>query len=495
MIEDVTPCFCFLFQNYIAGDVTFCHGKLYKKSRTTMEKRDDKGEIVGHNGFNLSFRRIQMHRDLHQKLIAWKSSHRRKPLILRGARQVGKTHLLREFAAKNYKHVFYLNFDEDPGLKSLFEASLSPDKILGKLAIHFGVKIESKDSIIIFDEIQESPNALNCLKYFNEKANEYHIAAAGSLLGVKLAQTKGFPVGKVNFLDLYPLSFYEFLSAVGKGSLRGLIECNPFHEEIPEVFHEELIEFLKTYSYVGGMPEAVKHYCNEGNIIHIHEIHKEILDAYTLDFSKHAPKNQIMKISDLWQIIPSQLGKENKKFIFSAIAKSARGREYEDALQWLTDAGMILKSQHVSVPRLPLSGYSEKNNFKVFMLDVGLLSTMSKLPAKIILRGHELFTEFKGSLTENFVAQELASRGMKPLYYWSSSGTAEIDFLIEGELKITPLEVKAGTSKQKKSLHVYDSKFNPDFLYRSSLRNFCKNGKVINVPLYAVARLVGDASQ
>ena len=430
-----------------------------------------------------------MERQFYQKLLQWKTSLLRKPLVLRGARQVGKTYILTEFAKREYKDYVYVNFDEEPHFASFFHENLDPDRVIKELSIYFKKTIHPGSTILIFDEIQECPQALASLKYFCEKKNDYHIAAAGSLLGVKLSQ--GFPVGKVNFLDLAPLNFFEFLHALGEERLVAMLEEMQHIEKISDIFHNKLVTLLKYYFVIGGMPEAVATYLKTENLEQVRVVQKKILDAYMLDFAKHAPKEEVMKIMAIWECIPNQLAKENKKFIFSAIRKSARAREFETSLQWLKNAGLIIKANHISTPKLPLDAYSDKQAFKVFMLDVGLLGAMSKLDFRVILEGERLFQEFNGSLTENYVALELHDKHFDDLYYWTSEGVAEVDFIVSSEQLIFPLEVKAGISRKKKSLLVYDEKFStgensPDVLSRATLRNFAHDGKVINYPLYAI---------
>lgn len=431
-----------------------------------------------------------MERDFYQKLLAWKKSKLRKPLVLRGARQVGKTYILTEFAKREYADYVYINFDENPHFGSFFQQNLDPARFIKELNIYFKKTIQPDSTLIILDEIQECPQALACLKYFCEKKNEYHLAAAGSLLGVKL--TDGFPVGKVNFLDLAPLSFFEFLHVIGETQLRSMLEQikHPI-KPISEILHEKLSHFLKYYFIIGGMPEAVSTYLKTDNLEQVREVQKEILDAYMLDFAKHAPKDEVMKIMAVWESVPNQLAKKNKKFIYSAIRKSARAREFETSIQWLKSAGLIIKSNLISTPKQPLDAYADKQAFKVFLLDVGLLGAMSKLDPRIILEGDQLFQEFKGSLTENYVALELHDKYFDGLYYWASEGIAEVDFVISTERHIFPLEVKAGFSRHKKSLTAYFEKFsksskNPIVLSRTSLMNFAHDGNVINYPLYAI---------
>ena len=430
-----------------------------------------------------------MKRDIYQKLQAWKDSARRKPLILNGARQVGKTYALNHFGEQVYENIVYLNFEKDKSLASYFGDSIEPHRIIHFLSLHAKATISPEKTLLIFDEVQECPRALNSLKYFCEEANEYHVAGAGSLLGVKTAHTDGFPVGKVNFLHLYPLNFFEFLSALGEEKLRLHLEGLIHIEPIPVPLHEKLIELLKTYFYVGGMPEAVAEFSSNRNYSTVREIQLEILDAYERDFSKHAPPNQFMKILTIWQHVHTQLAKENKKFIFSVIKKSARGRDYEEAIQWLLEAGLIYKCYHLPTPKLPLTAYSDKNIYKIYLLDVGLLGAQTNLQADTIIKNNELFTEYKGALTENYVAQELKSTEIRDLYYWSSTGMAEVDFIVERRGEILPLEVKAGTSDKKKSLLSYANKYNPSTLLRSSLMNLKHDGKLSNYPLYLISAL------
>jgi hypothetical protein len=423
------------------------------------------------------------------KLLDWKKSARRKPLILQGARQVGKTYILKEFAAAEYENYLYINFEENANIRHFFDSDIQPEKILDQLSVHFDVTILPEKTLIIFDEIQECPNALNSFKYFNEKANQYHIAAAGSLLGVKLKRSKGFPVGNVNFLTLMPMTFFEFLNAINKNKLIQFLTSVEITEQIPLPIHYQLIDLLKIYYYVGGMPEAVKSYINDKNFDETRVVHKEILNAYALDFSKHAEAHEVMKIMTIWNSIPHQLGKENKKFIFSAINKSARAREYESSIQWLSDAGMIHKAYNLSVPKIPLPPYGDNNAFKIYMLDVGLLSTMSQLPKQLIVQNHQLFSEFKGALTENFVAQEMMASFGESLYYWSSENKAEVDFIFSKDLEIYPVEVKSGLTRHSKSLKTYNEKYHPAAAIRLNLDNFKKDANVINCPLYLVSQL------
>lgn len=429
-----------------------------------------------------------MERNIYQSLIEWKQSKRRKPLVLNGARQVGKTYALKHFGKTSYKNMAYLNFERDEKLSQFFEDTLDPKQLIKIISIHTELEIEPSNTLLVFDEIQNSPKALNSLKYFCEEASEYHVAAAGSLLGVKTAGEKGFPVGKVNFLHLYPLTFFEFLSAVGQEKTRLFLEEYHTFEPLPNPMHEKLIQLLKFYFFVGGMPEAVSEYAKTEKLNIVREIQSEILSAYEKDFAKHAPSNEIMKITTVWQQVHRQLAKENKKFIFAAIRKSARGRDYEEAIQWLSDAGLIHKSYLVEVPKFPLSAYADSNIFKLFLADVGLLGAQSNLAPQTIIHGNLLFTEFKGALTENYVAQELIAAKRKEPYYWTSEGMAEIDFLIEDQHEIYPLEVKAGENQKKKSLLVYGQKYAPTKLIRTTTMNLKHDGAIYNYPLYLISR-------
>ncbi len=427
-----------------------------------------------------------MKRDIYQQLMVWKRDRYRKPLILMGARQVGKTYILSAFA-NEYQDELYVNFESMPEVAAIFEGNLDPTKIVSLLEAQFGVAIWPGKTLIIFDEIQECPNALNSLKYFCEQANEYHIVSAGSLLGVKLKRSKGFPVGKVDFLHLKPLSFFEFLDAMGEEKLRLAFEGIDKEEPINEALHNKAIDLLRQYFIVGGMPEAVQIYVNEKNFEQVRKVQQAILDAYVLDFAKHARPTDVMKIMAIWELIHTQLAKENKKFIFSVISKSARAREYDSAIQWLVDAGMIYKSFNISTPKSPIDSYADKNIFKIYMLDVGLLGCMSRLPINAMLQQHKLFMEFKGALTENFVAQELLVNKFDKLYYWTSGGSAEVDFVLPVDLNVYPLEVRAGTTARKKSLLVYAEKYHPELLLRATLMNLKQDGNVCNYPLYLVS--------
>jgi predicted AAA+ superfamily ATPase len=429
-----------------------------------------------------------MKRDLYHKLLEWKQSRWRKPLVIRGARQTGKTFILKEFAGKEYDNFVYLNFEDDPELDAVFAPRFNKENLVKYLSAYGGVKVQPGKTLLIFDEVQASGNGLQALKFFKENANQYHICAAGSLLGIKLkGGGKSFPVGQVNLLDLYPLTFMEFLDAAGKPELRQLIETNKDFTPFPEPFHTQLTELLKQYYFTGGMPEAVFVYFDAGHFDEARRVQEEIIQTYLLDFSKHAQPTDVIKISTIWRSIPSQLAKENKKFLFSAVRKSARAREYESAMQWLTDAGLVYKSLNISTPKLPLSSYAETNYFKVFLLDIGLLGAMSGVTPGMIIKGNDIFSHFHGAFVENYVAQQLIGKFKGELFYWTSPGKAEVDFLFSDEGVIFPLEAKAGINLKSKSLKVYSEKYQPAITSRTSLNNLKADGITRNYPLYAVS--------
>jgi len=429
-----------------------------------------------------------MKRALRFKLYEWKDKPGRKPLLLMGARQVGKTFLLKQFGAEKFKNTVYLNFEDKPRLCELFKDDLEPTTILKALSIEMECEITLGHTLIIFDEVQQCPKALNSLKYFCENAPQYHIAAAGSLLGVKLNHTEGFPVGKVQFLTLHPLSFFEFLESLGEQRLLEFISEIKDPTPLPSILHDKLLSRFKEYMLVGGMPEAVLEFSKSQDFQKVREIQLAILQAYSLDFAKHAPKEQIMKVNQVWASIPAQLAKENKKFIFSVLREGARAREFENALQWLIEAGLIYKVPLITTPKIPLTAYQDPHAFKIYLVDVGLLGAMAALSPKALLRPHDLFQEFKGSLTESFVCQELVHSRYSPMY-WTSDGKAELDFVIQLEDEIFPIEVKSGTSLKKKSLRVYIDAYHPRLAIRCSPLNLVQDGQILNCPLYLLENL------
>jgi uncharacterized protein len=428
-----------------------------------------------------------MKREIYKSLLKWKFSKDRKPLIVKGARQVGKTHLLKSFGKNDYKDLAYFNFEETPALTEFFSKNIETSKLIEQLSIFREKKIEPGETLIFLDEIQAAPKALSSLKYFYEHAPEYHVATAGSLLGVKLGHGAPFPVGKVKFLNLYPFNFFEFLDAIGKKSLCDYLKKKKDFEPIEEAFHEELLYQLRLYLFIGGMPEPILRYIETQDLKMVREYQNNILESYVLDFSKYA-KTESIRLAQVWESIPAQLARENKKFKYSDVAKGARARAYELAIQWLKDAGLILVSNCISAARLPLSGYKEDGKFKVFFLDVGLLGAMLKLSMKTIVQKNTLFSQYNGAFTENYVAQQLYSEGEQELYYWAQPNIAEVDFIISHEETIYPLEVKAGKLRQKQSLKFYDNKYAPPILSRASTRNFKHDGRVCNYPLYGILR-------
>lgn len=425
-----------------------------------------------------------MERFIIDKLLKWKNSKDRKPLILKGARQVGKTYILKDFGDKNYDDVAYFNFDHDDGLAELFLNTKNPTRIIEQLSLVNGKKISKGTTLIIFDEIQECPNALNSLKYFCEEAREYHIVSAGSLLGIRLSKTS-FPVGKVDFLNLYPMTFSEFLIADGQDNLVEVMRQTKEVREIPKIFETQLIYKLKTYYIVGGMPEAVFSWVNDKDIEKVNEIQKNILESYESDFSKHIDVNEANKVSLIWNGIPSQLARENKKFIYQVVKEGARAREYENALNWLNDADLINKCYLVSKCDFPLKAYYDLSSYKIYMNDIGLLRRMSNLDSRIILEGNKLLEEFKGSFTENYVANVLNYLlEDAPNYY--TFDRCEIDFVIQRYNKIIPIEVKSDKSTNHNSLTKYNAKNDNDVSFRFSLNNLSWNGKIVNIPLYFI---------
>ncbi len=423
-----------------------------------------------------------MKRFITEKLIEWKNSRNRKPLILKGARQVGKTYILKEFGDNNYDNVAYFNFDHDDGLSELFLSTKDPKRIIEQLSLVAGKKINPDTTLIIFDEIQECPNALNSLKYFCEEAGEYHVACAGSLLGIRLSKTS-FPVGKVDFLNLYPMTFSEFLIADNSQNLVDVMRQTREVKEIPKIFETQLIEKLKIYYIIGGMPEVVHSWVNDKDIEKVNKIQKNILDSYESDFSKHVDVSDANKISLIWNGIPSQLARENKKFVYQVIKEGARAREYESALIWLNDADLISKCYLISKCAFPLKAYNDLSAYKIYMNDVGLLRRMSNLDSSIILEGNKLLEEFKGAFTENYIANVLKYLlDEAPNYY--TFDRSEIDFVIQRKNKIIPIEVKSDKSTNHNSLTKYNSNNDNEISIRFSLNNLNRNGKIINIPIY-----------
>jgi hypothetical protein len=431
-----------------------------------------------------------MKRDIYKTLNGWRNSIVRKPLLVKGARQTGKTWLLKEFGRLEFKQMVYCNFEEEPLLEDLFRNSLKPSDIIPKLSIHARTDISPGETLLILDEIQLSNNALNSLKYFCEEMPELHVAAAGSLLGLKLSKPRSFPVGKVTLVDVFPMTFLEFLDATGESRLRVMLESLPSLDSIPELFHAKLTDLLKVYYVVGGMPEALSSYVRDHSLDRVRTVQRDILNTYALDFAKHAPNVDVPRLGIVWNSIPATLAKENKKFIFSGLAKGARARDYESALQWLDDASLIHRSYAVESVQLPLAGSADRSAFKVFSLDVGLLAAQARIPVEAVVRGNDLFSTYRGAFVENYVAQQLAalpgSEGNE-LHYWrSESRKAEIDFLVPVQGQILPLEAKAGENPRSKSLGVYRERYQPKLALRTTLLNLKRQDALINIPLYAI---------
>lgn len=428
-----------------------------------------------------------MRRYILEDLRVWKKSKRRKPLIVRGARQVGKTWVLEEFG-KEFKDGFLrINFDKEPEYNQFFETTKDVKRIIRNLELASGQKITT-ETLLIFDEIQACPSALNSLKYFCEDAPEYYIACAGSLLGLTLSE--GFPVGKVDFLDMGPMTFKEFLLAMGDDNYVEYLEAIDEIDTIPDVFSQPLTEKLKMYFVVGGMPEAVKAWVEDGDIKEVDRIQLNILDSYESDFGKHAPEIDVPKIRLIWRSLPSQLAKENKKFLYSVVKEGARAREYENALNWLINADLVKKTSKINKPNLPLSAYEDLTCFKIYYGDVGLLRRHSHLSSSAFIEDNRLFTEFKGALTENFVLQSLLRIFEVPPYYWAET-PHEVDFIIQKENELFPLEVKAGANVAAASIKKYLLKYEKEtkFAIRLSLKNLSFDGKILNVPLYLIDEL------
>ena len=425
-----------------------------------------------------------MKRFILDQLIKWKESKYRKPLILKGARQIGKTYILKQFGEENYEGVAYFNFDHDEDLYNLFNNTKDPKRILEQLSFIYGKAILPEKTLIIFDEIQECPNALNSLKYFQEEANEYHIVCAGSLLGIRLSHTS-FPVGKVEFLNMYPMTFSEFLIADNCENLVEYMKSIKEVENIPDIFFNQLEEKLKAYFIIGGMPEAVNVWVKEKDMELVNTVQENILKAYESDFSKHTQNSEANKISLIWNSIPSQLAKENKKFLYQTIKEGARAREYENSLNWLNDANLIYKVYNVTKTDFPLKAYNDLNSFKIYMNDVGLLRRMSNLDSRIVVEGDKLFEEFKGAFTENYVLNMLCIIfDVVPNYF--TFDRHEIDFVIQYRNNIIPIEVKANKSNNNISLTRYNEKINNDLSIRFSMNNLKKDGKIINIPLFLI---------
>ena len=430
---------------------------------------------------------MYMYRQKIEDLKAWQKSPHRKPLIVRGARQVGKTELIREFGGTRYRQTAYVNLDNNSRMAALFDGDFDVNRLIQGLKAETNVDIEPDSTLIVLDEIQEVPKALTALKYFCENAPQYHIVVAGSLLGVATHQGVSFPVGKVDYLELAPLSFREFLLALGEKHLVEMITSPLVDQELLASFHDRLIDYIKAYCYVGGMPEVVASYAEQRSWNEVRRIQDNILFDYANDFSKHTPEASFARrIEQVWRIIPSQLAKENAKFVFGMIRAGARAKEYELALAWLEEAGLVRRVNRLEAPRIPIMSYANASAFKLYHLDVGLLAAMVRLDERVLLEGNQVFTEFRGSLAEQLALQELQVDGGLDVCYWAMDGQsrAEVEFIVQTGSQIVPVEVKSGTNLRAKSLAVYMNKYQPRLAVRSSVANYKKTDNLYDVPFY-----------
>lgn len=426
---------------------------------------------------------MEIKREIMAKLLKWKQKTVHKPLIIQGARQTGKTWIMKKFGEEFFDYTAYFNFESSEELCKEFDRTKDPKRLLEILGLYTDKPIEAGRTLIIFDEIQQSNKALNSLKYFCEETPEYHILAAGSLLGVSLSQGDSFPVGKVEFLQMFPVSFREFLYARDSRMCEYLDSLNEI-APLPEIVIGKVSEYWRTYQVCGGMPAAATAMLDNKGTQEVEEIQNNILRSFTLDFSKHSPLKDIPRIADIWKSIPSQLARENRKFLYKLIKTGARAREYEDALLWLQHSGLIYKIFCSSKPGLPLSAYDDLSAFKIYLCDAGLLRVMAQLPAEIFRTDNMLYQEFKGAMTENMVLQSLAAHFEVLPRYWVSAGRAEVDFLLQDGTRLLPVEVKSGTSLTGKSLSVYMKQYQPEIALRYSMNNLKSDGNLLNIPVF-----------
>lgn len=431
-----------------------------------------------------------MKRNAIKELYEWKENNDRKPLVILGARQVGKTWLMKEFGKEAYKKCAYVNFEDNDDLRGMFEHDFDIQRIIANLQWATDVTID-EDTLIILDEIQETPRGITALKYFQEKAPQYHVIAAGSLLGIAMHKNDSFPVGKVDFMHLYPLSFYEFLNAIGEKKMVDLLQAKDW--TMLTMVRAKFEERLRQYYFVGGMPAAVLAFVNDGDLNKVRTIQKSIIEAYERDFSKHAPAIEVPRIRMVWHSIPSQLSKENRKFIYGMIKEGARAKDFELAIEWLKDAGLIYKVNRCKKAQLPLAAYEDFSAFKMFLSDIGLMGAMSNIPVQSLLNGNMLFSDFKGALTEQFVLQQMKTNQSLSIYYWSADNSrGEIDFLVQQEEKVIPIEVKAEENLQAKSLRMFVER-NPGLKgYRFSMSPYREQDWLVNYPLYSVLMILGQ---
>ncbi len=430
-----------------------------------------------------------MKRTLITELVKWKNNPEKKPLILKGVRQCGKTYLLKEFGEQCYENVAYFNFEENEALSKIFENDYDTSRIIFELGLSVGKTIYPEKTLIILDEIQECGRAITAMKYFCENAPEYHIVCAGSLLGIAIRKQLSFPVGKVDFLTLYPMSFSEFLRASGEDMLADYTENFKKGERLPEVVHEKLTTLLRQYYITGGMPEVVKAWCKNHSIEEVEKKQQDIISSYELDFAKHAPAKDFPKLRAIWRSIPEQLAKENTKFIFSHVKKGWRSKDLEDALEWLIAAGLVYKVCKIEKPFMPISSYADDTCFKLYMADVGILRKLSRLPYEVVLDATPNYKEFKGSMTENYVLSQLVASGHDEAYYWSSGNTAEVDFVIQCGKEIIPIEVKSEKNVKARSLAEYRRKYEPKYSVKTSMKFETGGEEVLNIPLYLISYL------
>lgn len=434
-----------------------------------------------------------MKRNAIKELYEWKENNGRKPLVILGARQVGKTWLMKEFGKEAYKKCAYVNFEDNDDLRGMFEHDFDIQRIIANLQWATDVTID-EDTLIILDEIQEAPRGITALKYFQEKAPQYHVIAAGSLLGIAMHKNDSFPVGKVDFVHLYPLSFYEFLNAIGEKKMVDLLQAKDW--TMLTMVRAKFEERLRQYYFVGGMPAAVLAFVNDGDLNKVRTIQKSIIEAYERDFSKHAPAIEVPRIRMVWHSIPSQLSKENRKFIYGMIKEGARAKDFELAIEWLKDAGLIYKVNRCKKAQLPLAAYEDFSAFKMFLSDIGLMGAMSNIPLQSLLNGNMLFSDFKGALTEQFVLQQMKTNQSLSIYYWSADNSrGEIDFLVQQEEKVIPIEVKAEENLQAKSLRMFVER-NPGLKgCRFSMSPYREQDWLVNYPLYSVLTILGQTEE
>lgn len=426
-----------------------------------------------------------MERFVYQQLIDWKDSQGRKPLVLNGARQVGKTWLLKEFAQREYAKMAYVVCRKNPVVKEIFSVDFNTERILRALRALTGVDITPGDTLVILDEVQDVPEAIEALKYFREDAPDYHIAVAGSLLGLSIHAGTSYPVGQVNTINVYPMNFEEFLLAKGEEQMQRLLDSRDF--QTISLLHEKYTDLLRQYFYVGGMPEAVQEYINTEGLQSVRRIHREILKGYDMDFSKHAPADEVERIRMVWQTIPAQLFRENKKFIYGAVRKGARAKDFEIAIQWLCDAGLVYRVERVSKPELPLKVYAEQSAFKLYLSDLGLLGAMADVQPAQVLVNNDVFREYKGGMTEQYVLQQMKSKGIEGIYYHTTDQSRlEIDFLIQREGRLLPIEVKAEGNVRSNSLRTLLQSRQELHAERYSMLPYKEQESMTNIPLYAV---------